>query len=482
MHCIFAPNVLVQLILCALGCIEAVRFPSFVKSTWSQLCLQRSTRTYRYCKSTYNDLLCCLCLTRSAGLSSTAQQLLAQLAATDGTTSSSSSSSAISSGVQQQLEPHFGSRLAAQFLQRAEQAVQQQVPSVRLPEVPQLPNTLPSQLPAVELPSFNAPTQLPSVQFPSVQLPQLPSFQAPNLQFPDSSSALEGINSTISSSTAAASNAADALAHLPQQTQQELQLLLTQLQELNNSNSELGPHFGSHAVLSWLQAAAASLAGTLQSAAGSLHVPDLGARGIDISSGPAVLGSMSSSILGSVSNTLSTQGFAGVTASAKESVDALAASLQVLSASAAAALPADVSSGLSQGADAVQQQAAALTSSVQQLQGLLVQFGQILQHLPETGAGGYSFATLCLIAAGTLAAVAASVPPADAVAGGKDEGLRDVMLTHEYDPAAVEAYFRRRPVQVAQRSLQLAMELAGFGLSLLGDLATNRLQVRRQLV
>jgi aarF domain-containing kinase len=408
---------------------------------------------------------------------------LAQLAATDATTSSSS---AISSGIQQQLEPHFGSRLAAQVLQRAEQAVQQQVPSFRLPEVPQLPSTLPSQLPAVELPSFTAPTQLPAVHFPSVQLPQvpqvqLPSFDAPNVQFPDSSSALDSINSAISSSTTAAFNAADALMHLPQQTQQELQLLLTQLQELNSSNSALEPHFGSHALLSWLQAAAASLSSSLQSAAGSLHVPAipaLDARGMDISSGSAVLGSMSSSILGSVSNTLSTQGFAGMSASAKDSADALAASLQVLSASVSAALPADVSSGLSQGTHSVQQQAAALAGSVQQLQGLLVQFGHTLQHLPETGAGGYSFSTLCLIAAGTLAAVAASIPPADAVAGGKDEGLRDVMLTHEYDPAAVEAYFRRRPVQVAQRSLQLAMELAGFGLSLLGDLATSRLQVR----
>jgi aarF domain-containing kinase len=107
-----------------------------------------------------------------------------------------------------------------------------------------------------------------------------------------------------------------------------------------------------------------------------------------------------------------------------------------------------------------------------------MQLGQTLQHLPETGAGGYSFATLCLVAAGALAAVAASVPPADAVAGGRDEAassVRDV-LTHEYDPAAVEAYFQRRPVLVAQRSLQLAVELAGFGINLLGDFATNRLQ------
>lgn len=421
----------------------------------------------------------------SAGLSPAAQQLLAQLAATDATSSSSSVSR---SGLQQQLEPHFGSRLAAQFLQRAEQAVQQQVPSISLPEVPQVPNTFPTQLPAVKLPEVTPPTQLPSVQLPSVPFPQmpqvqLPSLQVPELQVPDSSSVLQGITSSISNSTAAASDAADAFAHLPQQTQQQLQLLLTQLQELNSSNSTLEPHFGSHALLSWLQAAAEAVASSLQSTASSLNVPSFTSLNVDmdISNGPAVLGSMSSSILGSVSNTLSTQGFAGVGAAAKANMDALAASLQVLSASATAALPADVSSGLSQGADAVQQQASALASTVQQLQTLLLQLGQTLQHLPETGAGGYSFPTLCLVAAGALAAVAASVPPADAVAGGRDENIRDV-LTHEYDPAAVEAYFRRRPVLVAQRSLQLALEVAGFGINLLGDFATNKLQVRRQQI
>lgn len=56
--------------------------------------------------------------------------------------------------------------------------------------------------------------------------------------------------------------------------------------------------------------------------------------------------------------------------------------------------------------------------------------------------------------------------------------MRACVLTHEYDPAAVEAYFKRRPVLVAQRSLQLALELSGFGLALLGDLATNKLEVR----
>lgn len=424
----------------------------------------------------------------SSGLSPAAQQLLAQLAATDATskasnavasvsstssavTSASSTSSVVASAssisspvdaIQQQLEPHFGSRLAAQFLQRAEQAVQQQAPSVHLPEVPQLPNTFPTQLPSVELPQFAA---------PSMQMPQLPSVQFPDLQLPQGGgpSVLEGITSSINASS-------DALSQLPQQTQQQLQLLLAQLQELNSGNSTLQPHFGTQALLTWLQGAVDTLGSSLQSAADSLSF-STPTMPIDITSTPAALGNMSSSILGGISATLSTQGFAGVGAAAKANMQALAASLQVLSASAAAQLPTDVSSSLSQGASTVQEQAAAVTSSAQQLQEILLQVAQTLQHLPETGAGGYSFPTLCLVAAGALAAVAASVPPADAVAGGKDDAsARD--LTHEYDPAAVEAYFKRRPVLVAQRSLQLAVEMAGFALNLLGDFATNRVQVR----
>jgi hypothetical protein len=316
------------------------------------------------------------------------------------------------------------------------------------------------------------------------QLPQvqMPSLQVPDMQLPDSSSLLNGLSSSLASSSAAASNAADALTNLPAQTQQQLQLLLTQLEQLNSNSSSIEPHFGMQALLSWLQAAAETLAAALQSTASSLAMPDLGSslggRSIDFSGGPAVLGDVSSSILGNITSTLSSQGLAGVGAGAKAQIEALAASLQVLSASAAAALPDDVNSSLSQGAGAVQQQASALAAGVQQLQGVLLQLGQTLQHLPETGAGGYSFPTLCFVAAGALAAVAASVPPADAVAGGKDEAANSVrdVLTHEYDPAAVEAYFQRRPVVVAQRSLQLAVEVAGFGINLLGDFVTNRLQ------
>jgi aarF domain-containing kinase len=303
------------------------------------------------------------------------------------------------------------------------------------------------------------------------QLPQLPSVQFPDLQLPQGGgpSVLEGITSSISASS-------DALSQLPQQTQQQLQLLLAQLQELNIGNSTLQPHFGTQALLTWLQGAVDTLGSSLQSAADSLSF-STPTMPIDITSTPVALGNMSSSILGGISATLSTQGFAGVGAAAKANMQALAASLQVLSASAAAQLPTDVSSSLSQGASTVQEQAAAVTSSAQQLQEILLQVAQTLQHLPETGAGGYSFPTLCLVAAGALAAAAASVPPADAVAGGKDDAsARD--LTHEYDPAAVEAYFKRRPVLVAQRSLQLAVEMAGFGLNLLGDFATNRVQVR----
>jgi len=393
-------------------------------------------------------------MTCSAGLSPAAKQLLAQLAATDATTSN---------GLQQQVEPHFGTRLAAQFFQRAEETAQQQLPSVHMPEVP-----------AVELPQLTGPMQMPSVQLPQVQLPTV---QMPNLQLPD---VLDGINTSISNSSAAAASTTDALAHLPERTQQQLQLLLTQLQELNSSNSSLEPHFGSRALLSWLQSAAEALASALQSGAGALSLPDMtqfGSQGIDISNSPAVLGTVRNSILDSVSQTISMQGFTGVSSSAANNLAELTASLQALSASAAASLPSGISQSLAQGANLMQQQTSGVASGAQQLQAVVLQLIERLQQLPETGAGGYSFATLCLISAGALAAVAASVPPAGGAAGvSGDEAVRDV-LTHEYDPAAVEAYFKRRPVLVAQRSLQLALEMTNFGIRLLGDLATNRLQV-----
>lgn len=85
--------------------------------------------------------------------------------------------------------------------------------------------------------------------------------------------------------------------------------------------------------------------------------------------------------------------------------------------------------------------------------------------------GGYSFATLAMVAAGAAAAIAASVP-----ATREPEEPRDgLKLSHEYDPDLVAAYFEARPLQVAQRAAQLAAEAASFGSLLALDLAAGTL-------
>ena len=95
--------------------------------------------------------------------------------------------------------------------------------------------------------------------------------------------------------------------------------------------------------------------------------------------------------------------------------------------------------------------------------------------------GGYSFPTLCLVAAGAVAAIAASVPPEDytATASGQSQTSADdatTLLSHEYDPEAVAAYFDSRPLLVAQRAAQLSAELSSFGVCLLGDYWGGNLQ------
>jgi hypothetical protein len=84
------------------------------------------------------------------------------------------------------------------------------------------------------------------------------------------------------------------------------------------------------------------------------------------------------------------------------------------------------------------------------------------------GIGGYSFGTIILIVAGTAALIAASTPPKSYDAA--VNGLQEDFIPRVYDINAVAAYYRRRPVQVAQRSAEVAAAFARFGTGLLLDL------------
>jgi uncharacterized phage infection (PIP) family protein YhgE len=388
----------------------------------------------------------------------------------------------------QQLKPHFGSKLAAQLLEKAKAATPS-VPDVQLPSSVQLPNV---QLPAVQMPNLpNLPDvhipaapQLPSVQLPNLsnmQLPEMPSVQMPAVpqlpavQLPEGQALLQGLQEAAGSAGAAA----DSLAHLPADLQQRLGLLEAQLQQLAAGNATLEPHFGTQAVLAWLQEAMAALSSVVQgspmlqplsASAAGLPAAASGSHQLLLHGGTSSFGS-SSSIIG---------GFGGVGDPAA-ALQAVSAAWRAVAASAAASMPAEMSSTLSASAAALAEQSASAAAALQQLQGSLAHAEEVLQQLPEQGMGGYDFPTLCLVAAGAVAAIAASVPAADASAAFGDEGtLQDDVLTHDYDAAAVARYFKRRPVMVAQRAAQLAAEMTSFGLPLLGDLWTGRLQVIAQ--
>lgn len=387
-------------------------------------------------------------------------------------------------------QPHFGTRLANQLLHGAQSAVQQagtavqqqmpasirQLPHVQLPNI-QLPDA--PQLPSVQLPRI-ADVQLPHVQLPNVQLPeapqlslprlqdvQLPELHAPNIQLPsvqlpavELPTSIPDSQAVLQSIAAAATTAADDMTHLPSDIQQRLGLLQQQLLQLASTtdSSTLNPHFGTKAFTAWLQ----QVAQTLSSA---VHAPVLQL--------PAGSPADASLLQNSFSRLTS---LPDATAA---SIESIRASLQVLTAAAVNALPAGVSSVLTSGLHNMQEQSVSAVAGLHQLQDSLLQLQLTLQQLPERGMGGYDLPTLCFIAAGVIAATAASVPAAGAVSGGEDD-ICDA-LTHEYDAAAVATYFRRRPVLVAQRSLQLSAEIANFGLALLGDMWTNRLQVGREL-
>jgi hypothetical protein len=387
----------------------------------------------------------------------------------------------------QQLEPHFGSKFAAQLLDKAAsvspavpdvklpssvQLPSVQLSDIRLPSAPQLPNVQLPNMPNVQLPNMSD-VKFPEVHMPSVQLRAVP--QLPAVQLPDGQALLQGLQETASSAT----TAAEGLTHLPADLQQRLGLLEAQLQQLAAGNGTYEPHFGTRAVMSWLQEVVAALSSAVH-ASPMLQPLSASAAGLPASmssshqlllhgSGGSSFGSSSSSILG---------GFGGV-GDPTAALQAMSAALKAVAASAAASMPAELSNTLSASAGALAEQSAAASAALQQLQGSLAQAESALQQLPEQGLGGYDFPTLCLVAAGAIAAIAASVPAADASAAFGDEGTpQDDVLTHDYDAQAVARYFKRRPVVVAQRAAQLAAEMSGFGLPLLGDLWTGRLQVR----
>jgi hypothetical protein len=349
-----------------------------------------------------------------------------------------------------------------------------QLPDIRLPSAPQLPNVQLPHMPNVQLPNMSD-VKFPEVHMPSVQLPAVP--QLPAVQLPDGQALLQGLQDTASSAT----TAAEGLTHLPADLQQRLGLLEAQLQQLAAGNGTYEPHFGTHAVMAWLQEVVAALSSAVHDSP-MLQPLSASAAGLPAaavssshqlllhgSSGSSSFGSSSSSILG---------GFGGV-GDPTAALQAVSAALKAVAASAAASMPAELSSTLSASAGALAEQSAAASAALQQLQGSLAQAELALQQLPEQGMGGYDFPTLCLVAAGAIAAIAASVPAADASAAFGDEGTpQDDVLTHDYDAQAVARYFKRRPVMVAQRAAQLAAEMSGFGLPLLGDLWTGRLQVR----
>jgi hypothetical protein len=385
----------------------------------------------------------------------------------------------------QQLEPHFGSKFAAQLLDKAASVTPAvpdvklpssvQLPNVQLPAVPRLPDVrFPSapqlpNMPSVQLPNMSD-VKLPEVHMPSVQLPAVP--QLTSVQLPDGQALLQGLQDTASSATAAA----EGLAHLPADLQQQLGLLEAQLQQLAAGNGAYEPHFGTRAVMAWLQEVVVALSNVVHDSP-MLQPLSASAAGLPAAapgSHQLLLHGSSSSSFGS-SSILG--GFGGV-GDPTAALQAVSAALKAVAASAAASVPAQLSSTLSASAGALAEQSAAASAALQQLQGSLAHAEQVLQQLLEQGMGGYDFPTLCLVAAGAVAAIGASVPAADASAAFGDEGTpQDDMLSHDYDAQAVARYFKRRPVMVAQRAAQLAAEMSGFGLPLLGDLWTGRLQV-----
>jgi aarF domain-containing kinase len=304
------------------------------------------------------------------------------------------------------------------------------------PALPRLPGGAGDALSRLRLPELPAAPHLPAVSLPGglPHLPSLPSLpqRLPALSPPDAG-ALAG---ALQERSAAAAAAAGRLPGALSAQADGLRALLAAEPGRGAAQLGLEPHFGSKAAAAALRELAEALGAAL------------GARG--------GLPPMLQLPTGAPAEGLSAL---GAQLAAAAGPDALAAWWTAAGGALSGLLPPGA-------AGAAGAQLAAAGVSLEQLRAALA-------ALPETGAGGLDFPTLCLVAAGALAAVAASVPPAGhEAAAPAASGQR---LSYEYDPAAVAAYFERRPVAVAVRAGELAREAAAFGLALAADAAAGRL-------
>lgn len=243
---------------------------------------------------------------------------------------------------------------------------------------------------------------------------------------------LTNLSGTLPQSTADGGQSFTALPTLLQQQMLQLQL---QLADVSTGAHTLEPHFGTRAVLSWLQQLVDGIVATAGAAPVISQLPGFGAN------------------TSAEQLSASWQMLQNVVSQAVQS-DAMTNSLSTV-------LPPDM--------------AARLAAGYADLAASLLQLQDSFKQLPQSGMGGYDFATLCLVAAGMFAAVAGSVPPVGyegAVAvSDKDK------LSHDYSPAAAASYFQRRPLAVASRASQVAVELAKFGLALLTDVWSGKVKV-----
>ena len=292
-----------------------------------------------------------------------------------------------------------------------------------LPDVPQLPH--------IELPQLPSPPQLPRLPNVTAAAPQLPS------ELPDASALAAALRD-------AAANAAASAAQLPAAAEAQLAALQALLLAPPGGGARdlgLEPHFGTNAAAAALRELAAALSGALgapRALPPMLQLPT--------GAGDARLADL-----------LPPGALASAWASASDALAAL--------------LPPGAAASLAAGAAAVSAEQAAAAASLAEAADKL---RAAAAALPETGHAGVDFASLCFVAAAVLAASAASVPPAthEATLAPRDEAP----LGFEYDADAAAAYFSRRPLAVAARSLELAREAAALGLALLGDVATGRLE------
>lgn len=330
------------------------------------------------------------------------------------------------------------------------------------PTLPQLQSAVTSvtsnlQLPDVKLPSLGLPDfQLPTVQLPTVQLPNPPDLKFPEVHLPTHLPHPSNLSASLQSGAASAAEAAGQLPNTLAAQLAILQELLLSDPGAATSNLGLEPHFGTHAAQQLLQQLATALGAAAAGASPGSAALSL-APILALPTGATAAAAAPDGRLAALPDAL--------TAAWHSAGDQIASLLPpgavAGAAAAAAAASAQPSAGWAgAGAATEQLRAAALT-------------------LPEASIGGIDFPTVCLVAAGAAAAIAASVPASDyeasAASGGGGASDLDPPLSHEYDADAVAAYFARRPVAVAARAAQLAGEAGALGFALLGDMVTGRL-------